>query len=80
MTKTLEAMFDGEVLRPDEPLEMDPNTRVRITLEIKDRKRLSPEEILTLATSVYDGLTEEEITEVEQIALQRNTFFDNWLM
>ncbi len=33
MTKTLEAVFDGEVLRPDEPLELQPNTRVRITIE-----------------------------------------------
>ena len=33
MTKTLEALFDGEVLRPDEPLELEPNTRVRITIE-----------------------------------------------
>ena len=33
MTKTLEAVFDGEVLRPNEPLELQPNTRVRITIE-----------------------------------------------
>jgi len=33
MTKTLEAVFDGEVLRLDEPLELQPNTRVRITIE-----------------------------------------------
>ncbi|MBI2487366.1 MAG: antitoxin family protein [Deltaproteobacteria bacterium] len=33
MTKTLEAVFDGEVLHPVEPLELAPNTRVRITIE-----------------------------------------------
>jgi acyl carrier protein/predicted DNA-binding antitoxin AbrB/MazE fold protein len=33
MTKTLEAVFDGEVLRPDEPIDLEPNTRVRITIE-----------------------------------------------
>jgi predicted DNA-binding antitoxin AbrB/MazE fold protein len=33
MTKTLEAVFDGQVLRPDEPLDLRPNTRVRITVE-----------------------------------------------
>jgi hypothetical protein len=32
MTKTLEAVFDGEVLRPDEPLDLRPNTRVRALL------------------------------------------------
>lgn len=30
--KTVEAVFDGEVLRPQEPLELEPQTRVRITL------------------------------------------------
>ena len=33
MTKTLEATYDGEVLRPDEPLELEPNTRVQITIQ-----------------------------------------------
>ncbi len=33
MSKTIEAVFDGEVLRPDEPLELRPNTRVRVTIE-----------------------------------------------
>lgn len=30
---TLYATFDGSVLRPDEPLELPPNTRVRLTIE-----------------------------------------------
>ena len=33
MTKSIEAVFDGETLRPDEPLELPPNTRVRLTIE-----------------------------------------------
>ena len=33
MTKTIEAVFDGKTLRPDEPLELAPNTRVRLTIE-----------------------------------------------
>ncbi len=33
MTKTIEAVFDGVALRPDEPLELPPNTRVRLTIE-----------------------------------------------
>lgn len=36
MTKTLEATYDGEVLRPDQPLELEPNTRVHITIETQD--------------------------------------------
>lgn len=33
MSTTLYAMFDGEVLRPDQPLPFAPNTRVRLTVE-----------------------------------------------
>jgi hypothetical protein len=33
MRKTIEALFDGVTLRPDEPLELPPNTRVRLTIE-----------------------------------------------
>ncbi|MDQ3606146.1 MAG: hypothetical protein M3418_08205 [Gemmatimonadota bacterium] len=33
MTRTLFATFDGEVLRPEEPVALAPNTRVRLTIE-----------------------------------------------
>lgn len=39
MTKTLEAVFDGEVLRPDEPLDLEPNTRVLVTIEAAIERR-----------------------------------------
>ncbi len=34
MTKTLHALYDGKVLRPEEPLNLRPNIRVRITVEM----------------------------------------------
>jgi len=33
MVKTIEALFDGAVFRPVEPITLKPNTRVRITVE-----------------------------------------------
>jgi hypothetical protein len=33
MVRTIEAVFDGEVLRPETSLALEPNTRVRITIE-----------------------------------------------
>ena len=33
MIKTIEAVFDGKVLHPEDPLTLKPNTRVRITIE-----------------------------------------------
>ena len=49
MTKTLHATFDGEVLRPEEPVPLAPNTRVRITiLDIEDQ----PRSVLDVAQSL----------------------------
>ncbi|HEX8682300.1 MAG TPA: hypothetical protein VF707_08310 [Ardenticatenaceae bacterium] len=33
MIKTLEGLWDGTTIHPDEPLDVEPNTRVRFTLE-----------------------------------------------
>ena len=33
MGRTIEAMFDGAVLRPTEPLQIEPNTRVWLIIE-----------------------------------------------
>ena len=33
MVTTIEATYDGTVFRPAEPIELEPNTRVRITVE-----------------------------------------------
>lgn len=35
MTRTLNARFDGSVLRLDEPLNLKPNTRVRVTIQTR---------------------------------------------
>jgi len=39
MTLTLEATFDGKVLRPDKPLNLEPNTRVTVTIETPEKPR-----------------------------------------
>ena len=33
MTKTIYLTFDGKVFRPEEPVELEPDTRVRATIE-----------------------------------------------
>jgi hypothetical protein len=35
----------------------------------------TPEEILALAAAVYEGLSEDEIREIEAISLDRSSFF-----
>jgi len=36
MTTTIEAVFDGEVFRPDQPLKLEPNTRVTLVVTTPD--------------------------------------------
>jgi predicted DNA-binding antitoxin AbrB/MazE fold protein len=52
MTKTLEAIFDGEVLRPDEPIDLEPNTRVRVTIEPTGPRRDKSKSFLRTARSL----------------------------
>lgn len=33
MSLTIEATFDGEVFRPDEKVDLEPNTKVKVTIE-----------------------------------------------
>ena len=56
MVKTVDAFFDGEVLHPAEPLELAPNTRVRITVEAAEAADREPMSFLDVARSLnLDG-------------------------
>ena len=52
MSRTIEAVFDGEVLRPQEPLELQPNTKVRITIEEPATNKLNSKSFLQTARSL----------------------------
>jgi hypothetical protein len=51
MTKTLHATFDGQVLRPEEPLPLAPNTRVLLTITIVE-ETATPSSFLKTARSL----------------------------
>ncbi len=56
MPQTVEAVFDGEVLRPTEPLSLEPNTRVRLTLEVQTEASDKQSSFLQVARSLkLDG-------------------------
>jgi predicted DNA-binding antitoxin AbrB/MazE fold protein len=68
-----EAVYENGVFRPLNPLSpsLIEGQRVRLSVET-----VSPEQILELASKVYEGLSAEEIEEIEEIALDRSHFFD----
>jgi hypothetical protein len=56
MRKTLDGIFDGEGIRTEEPLDLEPNTRVRITIEAQPDAGTSKKSFLRTARSLnLDG-------------------------
>lgn len=74
MTQTIEAIYQNGMFKPLNPIsdEFEEGETVEITIS---EKTLSPEEMLKLASQVYEGLSEEDIEEIERIALDRSNFF-----
>ena len=75
--QTFNAVFENGYFRLLNPLDISipEGQKVQINLEITQgsNDKLSPTEILKLATSVYKGLSEQQIEEIEQIAFGNQT-------
>lgn len=73
MTQTYEAVYENGVFRPvrDLPASISEGQHVRLIVETDE-----PMDILQLAAQVYSGLSDEQVREVEQIALERRDFFN----
>lgn len=52
MTQTVEAVYDGAVLRPATTLGLEPNTRVRLTVEVLPPAEPAPPSFLRTARSL----------------------------
>lgn len=52
MSQTMEAVFDGKVFHPSEPIPLEPNTRVRITVEPLASEEARPSSFLETARSL----------------------------
>ena len=74
MSQTIEAIYQNGMFKPLNQIseEIAEGETVEITI---NEKRLSPEEMLKLASQVYEGLSDEDIAEIERIALDRSNFF-----
>lgn len=73
--ETIDAVFEHgsfRVLRPPR-IPLRDGQRVRLVIDTEEPP--SPDRILALAAGVYEGLSPQEVKEVEQIALQRQDFF-----
>jgi predicted DNA-binding antitoxin AbrB/MazE fold protein len=73
MTKTLVAVFDGQVFRPEEPLELEPNTRVQITIETSGVAERRTKSFLRTARSLHLKGPSDWSTRVEDYLYGRQT-------
>jgi predicted DNA-binding antitoxin AbrB/MazE fold protein len=69
MRQTIKARYHDGILQPLEPLALAEETEVQVTVDTT--VAVSADEILRRATQVYQGLTSDQIAEVETIALDR---------
>lgn len=70
----IEAIYQNGMFRPLKPMSKEIEEGKTVEIIVKE-KRLSPDEMLELAEKVYEGLSKEDINEIERIALDRSNFF-----
>ncbi|HNP80208.1 MAG TPA: antitoxin family protein [Nitrospira sp.] len=73
MRQTIKARYHDGVLQPLEPLALTDDAEVQVTVDTE--MAVNAEEILRRAALVYQGLTADDIAQVETIALNRQQFF-----
>ncbi len=72
MTRLLTAVYENGVFRPLEDPGLDEHQKV--TVEILAEPETSPDDALAAWQRVYEGLSDEQIREIEEIALDRSRF------
>ena len=74
MKATVDAVFQDDVFRPVRRPDLPEGERVRLTVESVEKA--IPDDILRLATRVYEGLSPKDIDEIEEMARRRTFFAD----
>lgn len=78
MTETIEAIYqngDFKLLKPL-PFALNEGQQVKLVVEAEEASAKDrAAKMLELASKVYEGLSAEEIDEIETIALNRSNFF-----
>ena len=71
MTQTIEAIYQNGIFKPLVPVSegLLDGEKVKLVVETEDENL-----IMKLAVNFYEGLSEEDIDEIEKIALDRSNF------
>lgn len=74
MTQTIEAIYQNGIFKPLNPVSdsISEGKKVKLVVEM-EAEETNP--IMKLAENFYEGLSEEDVNEIERIALDRSNFF-----
>lgn len=72
MTQIIEAIYQNGMFKPLKPVSesFSEGEKVKLVVEIEEANP-----IMKLAENFYEGLSEEDVNEIEKIALDRSNFF-----
>jgi predicted DNA-binding antitoxin AbrB/MazE fold protein len=73
MKQAVDAVYENGVFKPLKSPSLSDGQLVR--LEIETALETSCDDLLELAAKVYEGLSDQQIAEVEKIVLDRRDFF-----
>ena len=73
MKQAVNAVYENGVFKPLKSPSLPDGQLVR--LEIDTTPEPSSDDLLELAAKVYEGLSDQQIAEIEKIALDRRDFF-----
>lgn len=76
MSQVIDAVFSDGSFKPlnGARIPLAEGQRVRLTIETPP---VSGKNLVDLAGQVYEGLSDEQLHEIETIAMDRSNFFDN---
>ena len=76
MQQTCEAVYEKGVFKPVvQPPDMTDGQHVRLSFDADEKPSDQKVDVLALMAQVYDGLTADEIDEIEKLILDRRDFF-----
>ena len=75
MTQNVDAVYENGAFRPTGNVGVDLANGTRVRLTVEPVAQHAARNILELAASVYAGLPDEDVADVERIALDRTNFF-----
>ena len=76
MTSTVEAVFEDGVFRPLDAVALSEGQAVVLSVKPVGMSRRQAAECLAQWHAVYEGLSEQDIDEIERIALDRSRFLN----